>query len=146
MYCRVGLVGVILRPFLAGGEGIFWTGNESDQWIQLGVNIAGLLVITAWAGGHCLLIFGGLKYFNLLRIDNETELVGCDITKHGESAYPVEAWNEIQYDTRSSKQTQLPITIRQNEPSGIESCEHSSGAQNRHFKSGVDNKAMENNE
>ena len=136
---------MLLQPFFAGGEGIFWTGNHPDQWIQLGINIAGLLAITLWSGAHCIVLFGGLKYFNLLRIDNETEFRGCDIIKHGESAYPVEAWREIQYDT-SQKPTQHPIIMQENKVGGIESFQPRSGVQSKQFKSGVDNIAMDNTE
>ena len=33
----------------------------------------------------------------LLRVDPETEESGNDIPKHGESAYPADAWVEMQY-------------------------------------------------
>ena len=134
---------MLLQPFFASGEGIFWTGNQPDQWIQLGINIAGLLAITLWSGAHCVVLFGGLKYFRLLRIDSETELRGCDIIKHGESAYPVEAWKEIQYDS-SQKLPHPSIIMQQDEVSRIESLQPSSVVQNKHFKSGTDNLAMEN--
>ena len=95
---KTGIVGVLLQPFFAFGNGIFWKGAQADPWIQLGINTAGLIAIILWAGAHSLIIFGGLNYFGLLRIDTETEFRGCDVTKHGESAYPINAWKEAQYD------------------------------------------------
>ena len=67
------------------------------------MNVACLLAIILWAGLHSILIFGWLDYFQLLRIDKETEYRGCDIIKHGEAAYPVSAWKENQYDVTASK-------------------------------------------
>ena len=84
-----GLVGVIAQPFFAFGKGIFWT---SAGWHSLGVNIAGLLAIFAWSGFWSMVIFGGLKALNILRIDRDTEFRGNDTVKHGEAAYPVDAW------------------------------------------------------
>ena len=89
-------------PFFAYGKGIFWIGDQPDPWIQLGVNIACLLAIIVWAGLHSIVIFGSLSYFKLLRIDREIEFKGCDITKHGEAAYPVSAWKETQYDVATT--------------------------------------------
>ena len=56
------------------------------------MNIAGLLVITLWTAGLCSLMFGLLKLAGLLRVDRQSEIVGMDITKHGEPAYPVSAY------------------------------------------------------
>ena len=118
---------MVLLPFFVW-DGIFWKGDESGPWIQLGVNIAGVISIMAWAAVHSCVIFGGLKLCNLLRISGEDEFKGCDITKHGESAYPVNAWKEAQYD--SSTQT-LPV------------MKPSDDTQNGRDNGGVDNIAME---
>ena len=56
------------------------------------MNIAGLLVITLWTVGLCSLMFGLLKLAGLLRVDRQSEIVGMDISKHGEPAYPVSAY------------------------------------------------------
>ena len=57
-----------------------------------GMNVAGLLVITLWTVGLCSLMFGLLKLVGLLRVDRQSEIVGMDIVKHGEPAYPVAAY------------------------------------------------------
>merc|ERR1712018_733929 len=107
-----GIVGVLLVPWfsiLDGGEegedqgGIFWYGGSSYAWTRFGVNIAALLAITVWSLGWSCMIFGGLKYFDLLRIDTDTEFKGNDMVKHGESAYPRDAWVEMQYSRKISK-------------------------------------------
>ena len=108
----VGITGVLLVPFfsiLDGGEegldqgGIFWYGSYNGPWKRFGVNIAALLAITVWSFFWSVLIFGTLKYFDLLRIDTDTEFKGNDLVKHGESAYPVDAWVELQYEKKSRK-------------------------------------------
>ena len=45
-----------------------------------------------WTGTLCSLMFGLLKLAGLLRVDRQSEIVGMDIVKHGEPAYPVSAY------------------------------------------------------
>ena len=78
-----------MQPFFSFGDGILWTGNNLDPWIQLGVNFLSVLSLILWASLHSLAIFGGLQYFGMFRVDLDTEFDGSDITKHGEEAYPV---------------------------------------------------------
>lgn len=96
-----GVVGVLSVPFFAFGTGIFWLGDQEESWKLLGINLAGVLAITLWAAFWSSLIFGPLKFFDQLRIDSDTEFRGCDIIKHGEAAYPVDAWVELQYSVGS---------------------------------------------
>ena len=42
-------------------------------------------------------MFGALRAAGMLRVDEETEKSGNDIPKHGEAAYPADAWVEMQY-------------------------------------------------
>ena len=84
-------------PFFAYETGIFWAGDTAEAWQALGVNLLGALTITAWSAIWCIIIFFPLNYFELYRIDRETEFRGNDEIKHGESAYPAEAWVEMQY-------------------------------------------------
>ena len=58
------------------------------------MNIAGLLVISVWTMGLCSLMFGILKLLGLLRVDRQTEILGMDVVKHGEPAYPVAAYGD----------------------------------------------------
>ena len=95
-----GVTGILSAPFFSFENGIFWIGNTSAPWKVLGANICGMLVVGLWSGLWSLGIFGGLKYFKILRIDRDTEFRGNDMVKHGESAYPVDAWVELQYDVR----------------------------------------------
>ena len=70
----------------------------------LGWNILGLLCIILWAAFWSILMFGGLSMIKKLRIDRETEFKGNDQIKHGESAYPRDAWVEMQYQMKNEKQ------------------------------------------
>ena len=139
----IGIVGVLLLPFFAYGDGIFWIGDQPDPWIQLGVNLVSLLAIILWAGAHSIVIFGSLYYFELLRIDKETEYRGCDIIKHGEAAYPVSAWKETQYDVSTSKKN-LPSFMAHNSmrKDSIPIEAKTAGSENVQ-NNGVDNVAME---
>ena len=60
-----------------------------------GVNLLGVVAIFSWSAGWSVLIFGGLKWVGMLRIDRDTEFRGNDTVKHGEAAYPVDAWVSI---------------------------------------------------
>merc|ERR1712037_631441 len=44
------------------------------------------------------IIFDGMKLIKMLRVSTEVEFKGMDIVKHGESAYPAQAWVEFQYN------------------------------------------------
>ena len=59
----------------------------------------GVFTIILWAGGIAFIIFYILKTRNLLRLPLAVETAGCDVLKHGEPAYPSEAWQEFQYQT-----------------------------------------------
>ena len=95
--------------FFQYGDGIFWIGNTAAPWRQLGINLLGAFVIFAWSLVWSLVIFGTLKLLNFLRIDSETEFRGCDLVKHGEHAYPVHAWAELQYDSQKNNNRMGPM-------------------------------------
>ena len=121
-----------MLPFLAYGTGIFWIGDTADPWAQLGINLGCLLAIILWAAAHSFVIFGLLYHFKLLRIDKETEFRGCDIVKHGEAAYPVSAWKEMQYDNATTNMKKsLPSFMAHNKTNlsngGSSDIEHKSG-------------------
>ena len=141
-----GVVGVLLLPFLAYGTGIFWIEYQADPWIQLGANLLSLLVIILWALAHSVLIFGCLYYCKLLRIDRETEYRGCDITKHGEAAYPVTAWKESQYSEKIlEKGKALPSFMEHNQTNTVTRSPEASVSATPHRPSngGIDNIALE---
>ena len=49
-----------------------------------------MTLVTVFAGVVALAVFGGLKRFNLLRVEVSTELAGLDNMEHGGPAYE---WN-----------------------------------------------------
>jgi len=104
-----GIVGVLMEPFFAYEIGIFWAGAKNPAWVQLGVNLLAVVAIFAWSAVWSCVIFGTLKYFKLLRIDRDTEFRGCDVVKHGEPAYPVNAWAELQYDQKKKSNANAPM-------------------------------------
>ena len=130
---------MLLLPFFVYPDGIFLTGTQSAPWIQLGANIAGVLAIILWAGAHSLVIFGGLKYCNLLRISADDEFTGVDMAKHGESAYPVNSWKEVQYSrgTQTLPVMQHECEIKKRLPNEISNDGPMPGC-----NGGVDNIAM----
>jgi ammonia channel protein AmtB len=73
-------------------------GNTIEPWYLLGINVAGGVCIALWTAVWSFLIFYPLNYFNLLRVSPQTEFKGMDLSEHGEAAYPVDAWVEIQYN------------------------------------------------
>ena len=76
-----GMLGILLLPFLSsaalGGTG------DGDFLVQL----TGTLAVVAWSAIASVIILGLLKVTMGLRVDEEAESVGLDISLHGESAY-----------------------------------------------------------
>ena len=94
-----GTLGVLSVPWFKRGKGIFWMANvefiewsETDvylnqtddyvnPWKLLGVNVAGLVTIIAWSAFWSTFVFGGLQFFDNLRVDKNTETKGNDIVR-----------------------------------------------------------------
>jgi len=87
-----GTWGLIAGP-LFGRNGIILTGTEDSAKV-LGVNLLGWVAIVAWTAAICAPMFLILKALKALRVDPDIELKGLDIPKHGEPAYPAEAWGD----------------------------------------------------
>jgi hypothetical protein len=52
-------------------------------------------------------------FFPQLRIPPETEFKGVDICEHGEAAYPVDAWVELQYShTADNERPNVPRNMQ----------------------------------
>lgn len=62
--------------------GIFGTGQS------LGAQIIGSIAIPVWAFVTCYILFMALKAAGILRVSEEEELEGLDITEHGTINYP----------------------------------------------------------
>ncbi|XP_018009464.1 uncharacterized protein LOC108666997 [Hyalella azteca] len=53
-------------------------------------------------------MFGLMRRYEILRVSPEMEIQGMDILKHGEPAYPADAWIEEQYYSTFYKKAGLP--------------------------------------
>ncbi|XP_013415373.1 putative ammonium transporter 1 [Lingula anatina] len=88
-----GLCGLLLAPILKI-DGIIYNPSNTDAWLGFGVNMLGAVAIIFWTAAISAIIFGSLKAFKLLRVEQELEIRGLDVPKHGEPAYPSEAWGD----------------------------------------------------
>ena len=100
-----GIIGAIATGFLVnpawGGAGVvdYVSCNEAGAVLsvcpvatynlatQVTAQIKGVLVTLVWSGVGSLIVFGVLKVLGLLRVKEEEEQEGLDITAHGEAAY-----------------------------------------------------------
>lgn len=84
--------------FRKGGIILAETAAErSEAASDLGWNILGIIVIIVWTGSLTFIMFYLLNMFDMLRVESGFEFEGMDMHKHGESAYPADAWVEEQY-------------------------------------------------
>ena len=67
-----------------GYEGLFYGGGE-----LLGVQLVGILSEMLWVGGTTALLFFSLSQFGLLRVSEEEEEQGLDISEHEGPAYVI---------------------------------------------------------
>ena len=54
---------------------------------QIGVQLLGIVAVFAWVVVTAFVLFGILKAAKLLRVDEEDELLGLDISEHGAESY-----------------------------------------------------------
>jgi len=76
-----GMLGILLLPFLSATA----LGGTGDG--NFGVQLTGTLAVVAWSVFASVIILAILKATLGLRVDEEEEYVGLDISLHGESAY-----------------------------------------------------------
>ncbi|XP_013379842.1 putative ammonium transporter 1 isoform X2 [Lingula anatina] len=89
-----GLWGLIAVPIFKMNDGIIFDPSNVTAWKSLGVNMVGAVAIVGWTAVICLVLFGILKLCKVLRVNEDIEIKGLDIPKHGEPAYPSEAWGD----------------------------------------------------
>ena len=80
----VGAIGtaVVYQPFLGGpGDG------STAMGVQLGIQLKSVLITIGWAGLGTLIAGYLVKLTIGLRVDEEAEVNGLDISEHGERAY-----------------------------------------------------------
>lgn len=72
------------KEYMGGASwGLLYGGGA----LQLGLQVVGLLALTAWAGCLSWVMFRLLSSFHLLRVPEAHEQIGLDITHHGGAAY-----------------------------------------------------------
>jgi len=103
-----GLWGTLAVHFFKK-DGIFVTGSSAAA-MGLAWNIIGLIAIISWTGILSFVMFYALKKVKMLRVEASMEFSGMDILKHGESAYPADAWVEQQYMKEEINNVQIPGT------------------------------------
>nr|XP_053630022.1 putative ammonium transporter 1 [Cherax quadricarinatus] len=101
-----GLWGLVAVAIFQSDGLIYGGSGEVLAW-----NIVGALAILGWSGGLCLILFGSLRQLDMLRVPPELETRGLDILKHGEAAYPAEAWLEDQYKVPNKAEEHLNANI-----------------------------------
>jgi len=67
------------------GQGAFYGGG-----CLIGVAMAALIAEIAWVGGMSFILFFALKMSGLLRVSQDIEEMGMDVSKHGGTAYEME--------------------------------------------------------
>ena len=78
-------VGLFAAPRLSGGTaGLFYGGGLS----QLGVQALGVGAVLLWVVGASAVVFGIIKATVGLRVSEEEEIEGLDVTEHGMWGYP----------------------------------------------------------
>jgi len=77
-----------------GGNGLFYGGD------QLRVQVMGVIVIMAWTGGLCLLIFAPLMKVGMLRLSDKFQDEGADAMEHNPpTAYRQEKVKKTLFDS-----------------------------------------------
>ncbi len=62
-------------------------GSDLTRGGQIGVQLLGIAAVFMWVIVLAFLLFGILKFFGLLRVKDDEELLGLDISEHGAESY-----------------------------------------------------------
>jgi len=91
-----GVISVALLKYTDDSKGLLvllFNGDwDRASGLRMAWQLAGLMSIIAWTVIFCLIMFGSLRCFNMLRVSVDLEYKGLDIPKHGEPAYPRESY------------------------------------------------------
>eukprot|EP00127_Corallochytrium_limacisporum_P006295 Clim_evm6s225 gene=Clim_evmTU6s225 len=106
VHLGAGIWGTLAAPLFSVDTGIFYQW-DSDSFKQFGWNIVGCLTIIAWVGVTMSIAFFTGNFFGLVRVTEKVELEGIDLYKHGEPAYPRDAYQDSQVTTGSQDFSKL---------------------------------------
>lgn len=101
-----GLWGVIAVPLFSKGG--FW--NNPDSMPLLKSNLIGAVSIVVWSAVNSVILFGFLRIFDLLRVSEDKEIIGLDVSLHKEQAYPANSINFIENEHKKNKATVIRHT------------------------------------
>jgi len=76
------LTGLFAKPEIGGSAGAFYGNGE-----QLGIQLLGILITAGWSAVITAIILVILKYTIGIRVSDEDEDAGLDISEHGEALY-----------------------------------------------------------
>ncbi|MBM3616038.1 MAG: ammonium transporter [Alphaproteobacteria bacterium] len=82
-----GIVGAVLTSVFAAATFGGIKGDDYAMLPQLWVQIEGVLITIVWSGVVSFVLFKAIDMTIGLRVDNDTERQGLDLTTHGEQAY-----------------------------------------------------------
>jgi Amt family ammonium transporter len=77
------VTGLFAASYVNGVDGLFYGDAR-----QFGVQVTAVLITIVWVVAGSLLAAGITRMFGPLRVEAKDELLGMDMTQHGESAYP----------------------------------------------------------
>lgn len=90
-----GTTGLISVAFFDKDIGILMNWDHASG-LKLGWQLAGWACIVAWVAALAAAMFGIMDVLGILRVAPEVELRGLDVPHHGESAYPVESYVQVE--------------------------------------------------
>ena len=79
-----GILGTLWVGFASQDGGLFYGGGFD----LLGTQVIGILGVIAWVGVASAVLFGILKAVGQLRVSEEEEVAGLDVSEHGVPGYP----------------------------------------------------------
>lgn len=78
------LTGVFAAPALTDGAGGLLSGNVAQMWVQ----IKAVLAVGAYSAFMTFVILCAMRLVLPIRVSEEAEIRGLDLSQHGEAAYP----------------------------------------------------------
>jgi len=82
-----GIVGAVLTGVFSAAAFGGVKGDDYAMMAQLWIQIEGVLITIVWSGVVSYVLFKAIDLTIGLRVDNDTERQGLDLTSHGEQAY-----------------------------------------------------------
>jgi Amt family ammonium transporter len=79
-----GILGTLWVGFASQDGGLLYGGGFD----LLGTQVIGILGVIAWVGVASAVLFGILKAVGQLRVSEEEEVAGLDVSEHGVPGYP----------------------------------------------------------